>query len=174
MNSRGNRPRAFLTGGISLVLILFAILCLISFATLSLSSARADARLTDKYQTQEIAYAGARNDAQLWLQQVDTALSHGEDVAGLGQTVTENTTGSLSDEQAVGSPATDSSTDSSSKVSFGSTLLLKTFPMSETQELEVVIRLLPRGAAPYYELVSMRTVSTQTYEYDESLHVIAE
>ncbi len=94
MNSRGNRPRAFLTGGISLVLILFAILCLISFATLSLSSARADARLTDKYQTQEIAYAGARNDAQLWLQQVDTALSHGEDVAGHGLTVTEKTTGS--------------------------------------------------------------------------------
>ena len=54
-------------GGISLILLTFIILSLVSFAALSIVSARADARLTEKYKEQMQNYYSAHNQAQLFL-----------------------------------------------------------------------------------------------------------
>ena len=54
MSDRSSKSSSFQTvnGGISLFLLTFIILCLVSFAALSIVSARADARLTEKYRQQ--------------------------------------------------------------------------------------------------------------------------
>ena len=50
--------------GISLFLVLLVIMCLVSFASLSLTSALADMRLSEKYARQVEWYYSARNEAQ--------------------------------------------------------------------------------------------------------------
>ena len=73
MSDRSSKGSSFQTvnGGISLFLLTFIILCLVSFAALSIVSARADARLTEKYRQQTEYYYGARNEAQKFLQELD-------------------------------------------------------------------------------------------------------
>ena len=73
----GKKSFAF-NGGVSLILLLFVILTLLSFAGLSLSSAGADLRLSEKFAAQTTAYYTARNDAQQWLKETDERLAAGE------------------------------------------------------------------------------------------------
>ena len=70
-HSSGQSSIQTVNGGISLFLLTFIILCLVSFAALSIVSARADARLTEKYRQQTEYYYGARNEAQKFLQELD-------------------------------------------------------------------------------------------------------
>lgn len=72
-SNSSSRSSSFQTvnGGVSLFLLTFIILCLVSFAALSIVSARADARLTEKYRQQTEYYYGARNEAQKYLQELD-------------------------------------------------------------------------------------------------------
>ena len=70
-NSSGSSSFQTVNGGVSLFLLTFIILCLVSFAALSIVSARADARLTEKYRQQTEYYYGARNEAQKYLQELD-------------------------------------------------------------------------------------------------------
>ena len=79
MSDRSSGQSSFQTvnGGISLFLLTFIILCLVSFAALSIVSARADARLTEKYRQQTEYYYGARNEAQKFLQELDGGAGSG-------------------------------------------------------------------------------------------------
>ena len=72
-HSSGQSSIQTVNGGISLFLLTFIILCLVSFAALSIVSARADARLTEKYRQQTEYYYGARNEAQKFLQGLDSS-----------------------------------------------------------------------------------------------------
>ncbi len=56
--------RLGVNSGISLFLVLLIIMCLVSFASLSLTSALADMRLSEKYARQVEWYYSARNKAQ--------------------------------------------------------------------------------------------------------------
>ena len=56
--------RLGVNSGISLFLVLLIIMCLVSFASLSLTSALADMRLSDKYARQVEGYYSAQNSAQ--------------------------------------------------------------------------------------------------------------
>ena len=84
MSDRSSGQSSFQTvnGGISLFLLTFIILCLVSFAALSIVSARADARLTEKYRQQTEYYYGARNEAQKFLQELDGGAGAGIDDGG--------------------------------------------------------------------------------------------
>ena len=62
-----------LNGGVSLILLVFIILSLVSFATLSIVSARADERLSEKYEAQTTGYYEAYNAAQEYLASLRTA-----------------------------------------------------------------------------------------------------
>ena len=81
----GKKSFAF-NGGVSLILLLFVILTLLSFAGLSLSSAGADLRLSEKFAVQTTAYYTARNDAQKWLKETDERLAAGETLPPEGLT----------------------------------------------------------------------------------------
>ena len=65
--------------GISLFLVLLIIMCLVSFASLSLTSALADMRLSEKYARQVEWYYSARNTAQEDL----AALNAGKALSGM-------------------------------------------------------------------------------------------
>ena len=61
--------------GVSLILLVFLILSLVSFAALSIVSARADARLTEKYRLQTTGYYRARNESQKYLLTLEQELA---------------------------------------------------------------------------------------------------
>lgn len=69
------RSRPLLTAGISSLLLIFVSLCLLTFAVLSLVSARADYRLSTRIADRTTAYYAASNQAHDLLQEVDAALS---------------------------------------------------------------------------------------------------
>ena len=95
MSDRSSKSSSFQTvnGGISLFLLTFIILCLVSFAALSIVSARADARLTEKYRQQTEYYYGARNEAQKFLQELDGGAGAGIDAGGGAAAISGTGTG---------------------------------------------------------------------------------
>ena len=60
--------------GTSSILLVFVILCLVSFATLSLSSALADRNLSDKATEKTLSYYKAQNLAQMKIAETDHKL----------------------------------------------------------------------------------------------------
>ena len=74
-----SKKRITVNSGISLFLVLLIIMCLVSFASLSLTSALADSRLSDKYAEQAEWYYGARNEAQEYLKELNDGSASGLD-----------------------------------------------------------------------------------------------
>ena len=116
-----------INGGLSLILLTFIVLSLVSFAALSIASARADARLSEKYMEQTQNYYAAHNQAQMYLR----ALC--EDGIATEPEVTMR------------------------------------FPCGEHVELVFTA---VREADGSYRVVSKKTESTVTYEYDNALPVV--
>lgn len=69
------RSRPLLTAGISSLLLIFVSLCLLTFAVLSLVSARADWRLSSKIADRTAAYYQASNQAHDRLAEIDAELA---------------------------------------------------------------------------------------------------
>ena len=90
-----SKKRITVNSGISLFLVLLIIMCLVSFASLSLTSALADSRLSDKYAQQAEWYYGARNEAQEYLQGLNASPAVGApagNAAATGAAVTKRFT----------------------------------------------------------------------------------
>ncbi len=75
MNSSRSRVRLQLHNGISSLLLIIIILCLVSFAVLSMASAAADTRLTDRIIARTSSYYEACNQAEEKIAQIDATLS---------------------------------------------------------------------------------------------------
>ena len=131
--------------GSSSILLIFVILCLISFATLSIVSANADHKLSRKVLDRTTAYYQACNQAEASLASVDRTLSRIYEA-------------SESEEEYF-------STAGRSK-SYA-------IPISDLQTLEVAISILyPREAGePYYEITSWRVLTTGELDYSSTLPV---
>lgn len=71
---RQTAPRAGLSIGTSSVLVIFVLLCLVTFAVLSLVSARADSRLSEKNEAHVQEYYAAESTAYAQLSALDEAL----------------------------------------------------------------------------------------------------
>lgn len=75
MKSQTKRKFSFgLNIGTSSILVIFVLLCLTFFAALTLISANADLKLTDKILNRNTAYYDACNEAQLSLAALDVSL----------------------------------------------------------------------------------------------------
>lgn len=68
------KKHAFLHPGFSSILMVFLILCLVTFAVLSFMTARSDYTLSEKLAEKNTQYYEANNTAQLFLAQVDEEL----------------------------------------------------------------------------------------------------
>lgn len=78
------RNRPALNVGISSIIVIFAILCLVIFAALSLTSASADYRLTEKLKEHTDEYYSACSAAEDLLDEIDRSLAdaHAETAGG--------------------------------------------------------------------------------------------
>ena len=138
---------SFGTGvGSSSILVIFVILCLVSFATLSIVSANADYKLSSKVLNRSTAYYEASNQAEQSLAELDKTLqfvyksSSSEDE--YFDTVGENKCFAI--------------------------------PISDLQTLEITIQIkYPQSDEDtYYEITSWQVVVTGDLDYDSTLHVI--
>lgn len=131
--------------GISSMLFIFIILCIVSFAVLSLASAQSDYRLSAKVSEHSRAYSEACNEAELRIANTDSTLKSlyetGISRAGYYEKVGK-------------------------KMSFS-------IPISPILTLEVEIRILyPEGAGEnFYEVTRWEVVTDGSLEYDDSLPV---
>ena len=149
-----------LNGGVSLILLVFIILSLVSFATLSIVSARADERLTEKYMEQTTGYYTAYNAAQEYLAQLDAS---DEAIHATGES------GTNAQEESAFNTEGEAISDAQEEL-----VITKTFPINENQELVLTVQITSSAdnEKPRCHVVSLVTNSTVVYEYDESLPVM--
>ncbi len=132
--------------GSSSLLIIFVVVCLVSFAALSIVSANSDYKLTKRMAERETNYYAACNDANQTLADIDRTL----------QSVYEN-----------------SDTEDDFYALAGRTKSF-TYPVSDIQSLKVVIAIhYPASDSDaLYSVTEWRIITTGTLEYDESLPVV--
>lgn len=132
--------------GSSSILVIFVILCLVSFATLSIVSANADYKLSTKILDRTTAYYEAQNQAEEELAQLDSSLRGTYETA------------------------------SSSAEYFDITGHETTFliPVSDLQSLEVTVQILypDNSDGSFYQVISRKVITTQELDYDSTLNVI--
>lgn len=142
-----NTPLTFNGGiGSSSILVIFVILCLVSFATLSIVSANADYKLSTKILDRTTAYYEAQNQAEESLAQLDNSLR-----------------------RAYG-------TVSSSAEFFDLTGRETSFliPVSDLQSLEVTVQILypDNSDGSFYQVLSRKVITTRELDYESTLNVI--
>ena len=131
--------------GTSSVLFIFVILCLVSFAILSLSSAMSDYKLSSRVSENSQAYYNACNTAEEQLASFDKTLKDLYDT-GISRTGYYESVGKK-----------------------------KTFavPINDIQTLEVEIRILypVQSGEAFYDITSWKTDTTGELDYDDTLPV---
>lgn len=83
MKKRKNTSQPGFQIGTSYLLVIFVVLCLVTFAALSLSSALRDQSYTEKLAAHQTAYAQASSKASANLARIDEALSQDDATAAL-------------------------------------------------------------------------------------------
>ena len=131
--------------GTSSVLFIFVILCLVSFAILSLSSAMSDYKLSSRVAENSQAYYDACNNAEEQLASFDKTLKNLYDT-GISRSGYYDSVGKK-----------------------------KTFaiPVNDIQTLEVEIRILypEKEGESFYDITSWKTETTGDLDYDDTLPV---
>ena len=132
--------------GSSSILLIFVILCLVSFATLSIVSANADYRLGQKILTRTTAYYEACNQAE-------------ESIAAIDRTLWDVYENSADSEEYFAT------------VGHSKSYLI---PVSDLQNLDIEIEILyPQNTGDAcYRIVSWQLVSADQIDYDDSLPVL--
>lgn len=133
--------------GLPSIMLIFVVLCLIAFGVLSLVSANADRKLSQKVLDRSVAYYNACNLAEEKLCEIDSVLK---------DAYRENP-------------------DRADYISAISALPTKfTFEISEIQYLEMTLSYLyPESTIePFYVLQSWRVVTNDDLDYDTGLHLI--
>ena len=140
--------------GLPSILLIFVVLCLISFGVLSLVSANSDRKLSQKILDRSSAYYAACSQAEEMLYETDTKL---------------HSICQMSDDYA------------SYITSVQNVQNSYMFTISDSQALQVELEyILPYSDEEYdnfdddpmYKIVTWKIINTQEYNYDESLHVI--
>jgi len=131
--------------GVSSILFIFIVLCLVSFATLSLASAISDNKLSNKVLTNTEQYYAACNTAEELLASFDDTLSSLYD-SGISRTGYFDQVGKK-----------------------------KTFsvPVTDIQTLNIEIKILfpQESGEAFYEITSWKLETTGDLEFDEELNV---
>ena len=133
--------------GLPSIMLIFVVLCLISFGVLSLVSANADRKLSQKVLDRSVAYYNACNLAEEKLCEIDTALKN----------------------------AYQENPDRAAYISAISALPTEfTFEISEIQYLEMTLSYLyPQSKEePFYLLQSWKVMTKDDLDYDTGLHLI--
>lgn len=133
--------------GLPTILLIFVVLCLISFGILSLVCANADWKLSQRLLNRSSSYYQACNEAEIFLSEVDSTLFQ----------LYDQSSDMLSYYNAISELPT-----------------VYNFPVSDLQELEIVLSFqLPSKQTPtFYRIESWKLIATDNINYDGGLHVI--
>lgn len=147
------RPISF-SIGISSILMVFVLLCLVTFAALSYASSSADERLSTTLRDRVTAYYGASDEAERWLANVDAALS-------------ELYEKSDSEADYLEQSANLYTLDDKNQLS-------QDFPLASGQQLHVQLEITyPTEEHPYaYRILTYYLEQTDDWEEDDSLNLM--
>lgn len=148
MNKKENINQFHMNIGSSSILLIFIILCLIAFAALSIVSANADTRLSNKVAERTQTYYTAHNQATAAIAELDRNL-----VCAYRNTNNESEYFHQTGYEQI-----------------------YEFPISELQTLCVKARILypQKGGDTFYEITSWQIVTTQDIEYENNMMIIIE
>ncbi len=160
MNKTNKKKYSIYTIGTPTIMMVLVVLCLITFATLSLVSANADYKLSETLSEKTAGYYEASSEAQVNIQEINDILltiwqdvqddEYYEEVADNDELNTIGTV-TMSEEDDV-------------IIEFSTTI-------SDIQDLEVVLKVVPLDdeSGTCYEITSYKSVSTQDWEADDEL-----
>ena len=133
--------------GLPTILLIFVVLCLISFGILSLVSSNADWKLSQKLISRSTSYYQACNEAESFLAELDSTL-YSLYIQNPDTFAYQNATATL--------PS------------------VYNFPVSDLQELEITLSYhTPTKHTPtFYRIESWKLIATNSVNYDSGLHVI--
>lgn len=153
------RQAPFVNIGSSLLLVIFLVLCLVTFATLSLSSARSDESFSRRMADRKTEYYEAAGQAEDLLAQIDQLLEETALKSGKNRW-TALDFGSISPEI---------------HYDADNTAVSYQVPINDKQSLDVVLLLnTPEEAAQsgYYRIHKWQTVNTEKWESDDTLNLM--
>ena len=159
----------FVNIGSSSLLVIFMVLCLVTFATLSLSSAQSDYKFSQRLADRRTDYYTASNQAEEVLHSVDTVLAGAyEDSRSTYLSAVQKNLSELTFEDLDQSVALDLDF---SKVNPS---IAYTVPVNEKQALSVILELLPEDQTEdgFYYIRQWKVVSTQEWHGDDTLNLI--
>lgn len=156
-NNRRQAP--FVNIGSSLLLVIFLVLCLVTFATLSLSSARSDESFSRRMADRKTEYYEAAGQAEDLLAQIDQHLEQTASKGGENRWKTLDFTGI------------------SPKIHYDSSSAAVSYqvPINDKQALDVVLALNTgedTAQSGYYRIEKWQTVNTEKWESDDTLNLM--
>lgn len=147
MNKK-KRQTPFVNMGSSLLLVVFLLLCLVTFATLAFSSARSDESFSQRIADRKTEYYEAANRAEELLNQIDGILA---------------ATKEMPDFTAMDSVDADIYYDAEKET------LSYQVPINEKQALDIVLALHTEGG---YQIEKWQTVNIQKWESNDTLQLM--
>lgn len=153
------RQAPFVNIGSALLLVIFLVLCLATFAALSLSSARSDYSFSERLANRKSAYYQASNQAEEILAQIDGVLA--EAAANDGK----SSWGKLDF----------SGIDADIEHKSGSTSISYQVAIDEKQALDVQLALNSQENFPtkgYYRIERWQIINTREWKNDDTLHLM--
>lgn len=167
---KNKRQAPFVNIGSSLLLVIFLVLCLVTFATLSLSSARSDYSFSSRAAQRRTDYYQACNTAEDVLAQVDDILVNAADSSIETPDNFREWVNALdftringAEFDAVGLEIVFDSEDAA---------LSYQIPVNENQSLEVSLILTADSDSGYYQIEKWQLVNTGTREGNQPLQLM--
>lgn len=155
--------------GSSSLLVIFIVLCLVTFATLSLSSAQSDYKFSQRLADRRSAYYTASNQAEEVLDEIDSILAHTyEDSRGTYYSAAQERLEKLNSDAALA--------DISLDLNFSTEAPTVTYiiPVTESQALSVILAINPADESDdgFYQIRQWKVISTSEWEGDQTLKLI--
>lgn len=183
------KSRIGLNIGTSSILLVFVLLCMVTFAALSFVSANADYKLSQSLETRTTRYYTVSNTAEQRLSEIEDILAEVKSRSADFESYKPQAAEALAESPAAESPASDSledlttaqvsdspqgtATASGSPEDSGSWGTLHwQLPFSDTQALDVVLNLTdPFESGSYFTVNRWQVVSTVSWEDDSTLEL---
>lgn len=162
---KDNKPEPFVNIGSSLLMVIFLILCLVTFATLSLTSARSDYSFSERVAERRTQYYQACNTAEDVLAQIDEILVNTVNSSNHSQ----NWMNELDFTQIDGKEFLEAGLDIDLDIKSAS--LSYQIPVNEKQALEVRLALTD-NSSEYYQIEKWQLVNTGIYESNSTLQLM--
>lgn len=162
---KDNKQTPFVNIGSSLLLVIFLILCLVTFATLSLSSARSDYSFSERAAERRTQYYQACNTAEDVLAQIDGILEKAVSSSSRDENWINNLNLTQIDDQEFVDIGLNIALDvENASISYQ-------IPVNEKQNLEVKLALTDHKTK-YYQIEKWQLVNTGSRENNQTLQLI--